>query len=301
MAWHPFRNLGLKFVALALGTLLWLTVSGEQVERRVPLVPINYRNFPVSLVMTEQPDSVDVTVRGKSADLSRLQDIAITADLAGATAGANILPLRADQVSVPPGVEVTQIDPGSVTVWLEPSLVMSVPIRPRVEGEPAPGFRVRGQHLVTPGTVSLTGPKSRLTPSTSASTERISIEGRKETLVQTVAVVVPDALLRPQQATTAQVTVVIEPMPVDRPFESRPVSIVNAPPDRQVDATPVSVAVVLRGQPEVLSAISQDQVVPTVDVSGLGPGVHTLEVRVVAPAGSVVASISHAIVSVRIR
>ena len=36
MAWHPFQHFGLKVAALALGTLLWLTVSGQQVERRVP-------------------------------------------------------------------------------------------------------------------------------------------------------------------------------------------------------------------------------------------------------------------------
>ena len=35
MAWHPFRNLGLKIAALVLGTLLWLTVSGHEIERRV--------------------------------------------------------------------------------------------------------------------------------------------------------------------------------------------------------------------------------------------------------------------------
>ena len=35
MAWHPLRNLGLKLAALALGTALWFTVSGPQVERNV--------------------------------------------------------------------------------------------------------------------------------------------------------------------------------------------------------------------------------------------------------------------------
>jgi hypothetical protein len=32
MAWHPLRNVGLKIVALALGTLLWFTVTGEPFE-----------------------------------------------------------------------------------------------------------------------------------------------------------------------------------------------------------------------------------------------------------------------------
>ena len=48
MAWHPFRNLGLKMAALVLGTMLWFTVSGQQVERRLS-VAVFYRNLPASL------------------------------------------------------------------------------------------------------------------------------------------------------------------------------------------------------------------------------------------------------------
>ena len=46
MAWHPFRNLGLKVVALVLGTLLWFTVSGQQAERPIPDVPVVFVNKP---------------------------------------------------------------------------------------------------------------------------------------------------------------------------------------------------------------------------------------------------------------
>jgi YbbR domain-containing protein len=301
MAWHPFRNIGLKMAALALGTLLWLTVSGERVERKVPRVPILYRNPPASLVITDQPDSVDVSVRGKSADLGRLQDMVITADLSGATAGANVLPLRVDQVSVPQGVEVLQVDPGTVTVWLERSEVMSVPIIANIVGEPAPGFRRRGDPMVEPGTVRVTGPVSQLKPNSSAVTERVSIEGRRETLVQQVAVGVGDAQLRLVAPSMARVTVVIEPEPVERSFESRPVAFANLSPGLVASATPALIAVTLRGTPTVMAALVAGQVVPTVDAAGLSPGVHMLEVRVQPPTGVVVTAISPALVSVQIR
>ena len=54
MAWHPFRNLGLKTVALVLGSLLWLVVSGQQVERSVR-VPLEYRKKPLGLEITGDP------------------------------------------------------------------------------------------------------------------------------------------------------------------------------------------------------------------------------------------------------
>ena len=123
MAWHPFRNFGLKLAALGLGTALWFTVSGPQVERNVTRVPVNYRNVPSSMEMTDQTESVDVHVRGAATLISQIQpqQMTVVVDLAGQQAGWLELPVRADQVSAPIGVEVAQIDPGVVTLRLERS------------------------------------------------------------------------------------------------------------------------------------------------------------------------------------
>ena len=71
MAWHPFRNVGLKVAALVLGTLLWLTVSGHEIERRVR-VPVSYSSMPAGLEMTSDQDDVSVHVRGTDTEVSGL-------------------------------------------------------------------------------------------------------------------------------------------------------------------------------------------------------------------------------------
>ncbi len=58
MAWHPFRNVGLKVVALAMGALLWFTVSGQQAERPVPDVPVVFVNKPDGFELSEQTSFV---------------------------------------------------------------------------------------------------------------------------------------------------------------------------------------------------------------------------------------------------
>jgi YbbR domain-containing protein len=300
MAWHPFRNVGLKFSALALGALLWFTVTGEQVERKVTQVPIYYRNLSPALEITDQPGSVDVSIRGRYADISRIQDIAITADLGGAGAGANVLPLRVDQVTVPQGVDVVQIDPGTVTVWLERSDEMRVPIRPNIDGEPAPGFHVR-ETLVEPAMVTIVGPQSRLRPTASAVTERISIEGRDANLVRDVSVGVSDAQLRLRQPVTARVTVVIEPEPASRSFEALAIAFRNLPEDASATADPATVSVVLRGMGTPIASVAAADLRPFVDVAGLAPGVHVRDVRVMPPVGVEVAGITPATVTVTIR
>src|SRR5690606_4490375 len=118
MAWHPFRNIGLKLLALLLGTLLWFAVSGHQIERRIS-VPVTYRNVPANLELTGyQTDRVIVHVRGDERVVSELTDgsIRVTVDLAGSRTGANILTLRTSQVVAPGRVEFLQVESGSVRV-----------------------------------------------------------------------------------------------------------------------------------------------------------------------------------------
>ena len=111
MAWHPFRNLGLKVVALVLGTLLWFTVSGQQAERTLTDVPVVYRNKPPNLEITDQTPSVDVHVRGLDSQLRTIQsrDFEARVDLTGARVGAQSFSVRTDQVSAPLGIEVTTV------------------------------------------------------------------------------------------------------------------------------------------------------------------------------------------------
>ena len=213
MAWHPFRNLGLKAVALTLGTVLWFTVSGHEIERRIS-VPVSYRNVPGPLELTgEQVDHVSVHVRGDDNIVSSLDEgsLRVVVDLASSQPGANIIPLRTDQVASPAGVEVMQIDPGTVTVSLERAGQMAVAVRPTIEGQPAAGYIV-GAITVEPSSVLIAGPESRLTGTVVVVvTERVLLEGRNSRVVQDVGVGVTDAQLRVHSPHTVRVTVQIEP------------------------------------------------------------------------------------------
>ncbi|MEO6235869.1 MAG: CdaR family protein, partial [Vicinamibacterales bacterium] len=74
MRYHPFRQLGLKVLAVTLASVLWLTVAGEHVVERSLRVPLEFRNIPEALeIVGNTPDTVDVRLRGSSAVLSRVQ------------------------------------------------------------------------------------------------------------------------------------------------------------------------------------------------------------------------------------
>jgi YbbR domain-containing protein len=215
MAWHPFRNPGLKLAALGLATLLWITVSGQQAERSVR-VPLEFRKKPVALEITgTPPESVEVWIQGASSQISGLGlgDVVAYLDLTDVQAGAHLLPLRPDQVLAPIGVRVTRVVPPEILVSLEASAAADVPVVPAVDGQPAAGYVVE-KWTVDPQTVTVVGPESRLKGLHSAVTERVSIAGAKATVTATVAVVVNDGVLRLREPHTARVIITIAPVRV---------------------------------------------------------------------------------------
>ena len=304
MAWHPFRNFWLKLAAVALGTLLWFTVSGQQVERRVPGVQVQYRNLPTSLEITDQVESVDVHVRGVESQITALQpgELVVVVDLRGEKEGARRLSLRTDQVKAPLGVEVTQVDPGVVPVTLERSGTLEVPVQPLTEGDPAPGFVVT-EISSDPPKVTAIGPERRLLASTRAVTDRVSVAGANKAVSAVVTVGIEDALLRLRQQTTARVTVKIEPAGTRTSPRGWRSGIF--PPACRRGSIPTrsrSSSAARRGS---LPPWSRSMVMPHVNLAGLEPGVHTLRVNVdvnVDPdARFTVTDVRPATVTVRVR
>src|SRR5262245_15883074 len=243
MAWHPFRNIGLKLAALILGTLVWFTGSGPRVERTISGVPVIYRNVPPNLEISDQTEEATVHVRGIDSQIRRLQpgELVVEIDLAGERPGLVVLPLRTDQVTVPFGIAVTEVSPGAVTLTLEESASVDVPVRPTVDGKPAQGF-IEAERKVDPATVTVVGPARRLKTTTAAITQRVSIEGARDTVTQTVTVGVIDPGLRLKEPRTARVTVRIEPIE-DRTSDKARVVLRGVPRGRHANAVPATVIV----------------------------------------------------------
>lgn len=301
MAWRLFRNPGLKIAALGLGVVLWITVSGQQVQRNV-LVQLQFRSIPPPLELTgDTPRTVDVRLRGAAGLISQLEpyQVVATIDLTDARPGVRVFPLTAEHISVPLGVQVMSVDPATVSLTLEKSASTDVPVKPTVDGEPAPGYDV-GEVTWTPKHVEVVGPESRLKDHPLAITERISIEGATSTIVEDVHIGVSNPAVRLRQARTARVTIPIVPGPVAR-FPGRPVQFRNLPAGRQVSADPAAVAATVRGPHKALSALSDDQLAPYVDLARLGPGRYTLTVHVDLHDDSLVATLEPSSVTVRIQ
>lgn len=303
MVYHPFHHLGLKVLAIALAALLWLTVAGEHIVERSIRVPLEFRNPPPQLeIVGDPPASVDVRLRGSSALLSRLEpgEVVAVLDLSSARPGSRLFHLRNDQVRAPFGVEVAQVVPGTVAVELEKSGRRTVPVVPAVEGEPAPGF-VTGRVTSDPPTVEVTGPESRLRDLAGATTEPVSIAGRRELVRDQVTVGVGDSAVRLVRAETANITVEILPAPIERQLTGVPVRWRNLGTGLRAQVKPTLTRVGVRGGRDALADMRADAVQAFVDLAGLGPGRYNLRVQVDPSQQFGVTGVDPSVVEVTIR
>ena len=303
MAYHPFRNLGLKLVALALSSVLWLTLAGEHVVERSLRVPLAFGNIPDALeIVGDAPDSVDVRLRGSSAVLSRVQpgEVVAVIDLATARAGSRLFHIRTDEVRAPYGVEVSQVSPATLALVLEKSARRKVPVVPAIEGDPAPGFVV-GRVTADPETVEIIGPESRVRQVAEATTEPVSVKDATARVRDGVTIGVVDASVRLVQAQSAQVTVEIGPAPVERQVNEVPVRYRNLGTGLRANLSPQLVRVAVRGAKDALAALRADSVDAFVDLAGLGSGRYNLRVQVEPSENFGVVQTDPAVVSVVIR
>ena len=303
MRYNPFRNLGLKVLAIALASLLWLTVAGQHIVERSLRVPLEFRNIPKSLeIVGNAPDTIDVRVRGSSAVLTRLQpgEIVAVLDVSGARTGSRLFQVRADEVRAPFGVEVTQVVPSTLSLELERSARRRVPINASVDGQPAPGF-VIGTKAVEPSSVEVVGPESRVRQITEATTEPVSIKGARARIRDTVNVGVIDSAVHLALPQTAQVTIDIWPAPVEHRVADVPIRWRNLPPGLSAQLSPNLTSVTVRGTKELVDGLRPYGILAYVDLAGLGAGRYNLRIQVDQTERFGVDAIDPALVTVTIR
>jgi YbbR domain-containing protein len=213
MAYHPFRNPGLKFLSAGIASLLWLVVAGERVVERVMRAPVEMQNLPEGLeIVGNPPDTIEVRLRGPSGALSRISagDMAAVIDLQTARPGRRLFHLTQGNVSVPYGTEVVQVGPSTLTLEFEMTAVRTVPVEPDVEGRPANGYEVT-KITSEPASVEVVGPATAVKRLQAAITEPVSVQDQNRSVREVVTIGVPDASLRLKSAQSAVVTVTISP------------------------------------------------------------------------------------------
>src|SRR5882672_6295348 len=210
------RNWYLKLFSLVLATALWAVIAQESTSEVFFDVPVEYQNVPAETeVVGDTAKIVEVRLRGPSTLIREIsaKDISTVIDLGQLPLnGETFVPLNAQHVHAPFGVEVVRVTPPRVRVSLEPTVSAWLHVLPATMGHVAQGYEVDAI-LVKPDKVKAEGPASHVSALESVMTNQIDLTNKKSTIIQTVDLDLPDSLVRFPETTPIRVEVKIRRKP----------------------------------------------------------------------------------------
>ena len=108
-------NIGAKLFSVAIASLLWIAIVGEQELATAIDVPVEYRNFPKSYeVSSGTVNRVNLLIRGPSGKMNDtfLKDVSVVVDLEGVKRpGDWTFNLDSRAIRVPSGLELDRVIP----------------------------------------------------------------------------------------------------------------------------------------------------------------------------------------------
>lgn len=296
---HFFSNLGYKFAALGLATLVWYIVQGEEILEVNAKVDVKVEVAFGYAVRDMNSVSRDVTLRGPRALVGTMQGKPILAIIRVPADKTGNLRYRLDKEYIPRWdnrIKITIHDP-YVNLVIEEKLTKKLPVRPMLLGEVDPLFMV-DEAKASPDEIEVSGAKSDVQKLTEIGTEPIDISGLKESKSVSTSVArasLPDINLG---ARDISVSIKLGPKKINRDFQVVPIEIINS--DKVSASKPASVSMTVSAPQDQIDKVSAKVLRAFVDVAGRGPGRYELPVTASAPEGVSIQEITPKTVSIEI-
>jgi len=212
---------GALILAFLIATFLWAVSQGQANIEQVFTVPIELRKIPDSLVITEQnAEALSIHVRGTAAALRNIakDGLAFPVDMESSKRGVTTINVPNPPVSLPRGVNATQLAPSQVTIRLDSRARKSVSVRPDIEGEPAEGFRLKDLRVM-PSRVWLAGARSQVLRLEEVVTQPIVLTGLAASEEREVRLYLGGGSVWKEDEQPVRVVIEIEALELEGPTE----------------------------------------------------------------------------------
>lgn len=257
---YLLENTGLKVLALLITAVLWLSVAsrpvGQVALRNVPILFFNLPASPNLEVTDTDAPSAQVFLEGPRdfVDSIRPNDLTVYADMNGVEPGVRVKQLMIDTSRLPSSVKGV-VEPREIRIRVERVIEKDVPVKPRFDGEPPPGYELIGWQI-TPPSIRIGGAESRVRDINEVSTETVRLTTRTEPFSEFVAIDIGSANVNvtDQSQRKVMLVVAISEQRKERIMTNLPVTVISGPPGAQ--ARPAMVTVTLFGPRSLVDAMT---------------------------------------------
>ena len=273
MTLRLFENFTLKLVAVILAIVLWILVVGEKRSEVRITVPLELRNLPSRLEISQQNTSqVEVAIRGFSSVVKQITpvDIDVYVDLSNVIEGANSFSLFADDIVVPLGAKAFQISPSQIELQLDATADKTIAVKPMVRGTPQEGYSL-GKYTAEPKVITITGGRQLLNDLVNIETEIIPIDDISQNTEKKVKLRLPDGIrVEKEEERVVTVSIPVVPKMVNWVFEEVPLRVEGE--SREFTISPQVITVFVYGPEVELSGMTPEDNIAFIATTDLSAG-----------------------------
>jgi diadenylate cyclase len=191
-------------------TGIWFSFA-RGLETLVTLeVPVEFMNRdPKMEIFAASASSVRLQLSGSGSLIKsvRPDQVKVKLNLANAVAGGNQVPITRDSISLPPGIQLKQVDPQALVVTLDLPVEKTLPVQPDWTGKLADDLIMEDARVV-PDMVKVLGGSLMLETIQTIYTEKIPLDGITTGGTATVSFVLRPSSLKLNDGETNRVDVI---------------------------------------------------------------------------------------------
>ena len=246
------RRLLIIITTALIGVFLWLSVNLREQYQLVVAAPFSVDEVPEGMaIRTPVPRTIQLRFRGDGWRLAGLllgPDLSVTIPLSSLPQGSRTITVNEiiERISISPGVQLVDVKPETVAVWLDHLSTKRVPVVPEFTVSFKEGYGQVGAVMLSPDSITVSGAETVLERIASWKTASTSFEELKapvETMVPLALSVGPMVRSSPS---SVRVRINVEPF-AEKVFSGLPVEIRRLPPNRDVIFIPPKMEIVARG------------------------------------------------------
>lgn len=290
MPWSP--RVSAFLVCLLLAGVFWLIHALSQSYEEYVRVRVEYINLPAERMMPKDlPDSITAKVQASGFSLLTFKwssnNDPVQLDLSRARSiggGEYALVTNWKQYTVQSGVgkeiKVLRLLPDTVVISFEGKLEKQVEVRPKVQINCAPTYKIGDSISVFPKYVTISGPEALLDRISYVETERRVYDDVTTDIDEDVRLLLPTGITQ----VSVQPSMVKLHATVGKYTEGRftvPLNTINVPPNVDLKTFPDKVDVIFQVPVEDFSAVKPEMFRAVADYRKAQGGAQSLEVEVV--------------------